>query len=106
MARHDGARSLKRFAKADTADMDVAYRHILAWAKRIILNPDPEMPTQLRGRQADNWRQLLAVADACGGAWGALVREAAIVFSKSFQEEDVIVVLLRHIRETFECAWG
>ena len=52
MARHDGARSLKRFDKADTADLDVAYGHILAWAKRIILNLDPEMPTQLRGRQA------------------------------------------------------
>jgi hypothetical protein len=103
MARHDGAaRSLKRFDKADTANLDVAYGHILAWARRIALNPDPEMPTELRGRQADNWRPVIAVADACSGAWGALAREAAIVFNKSYREEDLIVVLLHHIREAFD----
>ena len=102
MVRHDGARSLKRFDKADTANLDAAYGHILAWAKRITLNPNPEMPTELRGRQADNWRPLIAVADACSRAWGVLAREAAIVFSKSYQEEDVIVVLLHHIREVFD----
>ena len=102
MVRHDEARSLKRFSKADAADLDVAYGHIFVWARRVSLNPDPEMPGELRGRQADNWRPLIAVADACGPAWGDLARAAAVAFSKGWWEEDVIVVLLRHIRDVFD----
>jgi hypothetical protein len=74
MARHNEARSLKRFDKADTATLDLVYGHLFAWAKRITLNLDPEMPSELRGRLADNWRPLIAVADACSPAWGVLAR--------------------------------
>jgi hypothetical protein len=102
MARHNEARSLKRFDTADTAILDLVYGHLFAWAKRITLNLDPEMPSELRGRLADNWRPLIAVADACSPAWGVLTREAAVVFSKSYQEEDIIVVLLQHIRDVFD----
>ena len=101
MERHDGA-SLKRFDKADVATLDVVYGHLFAWAKRITLDLDPEMPTELRGRLADNWRPLIAVADACSPAWGALAREAAAIFSQSYKEEDITVVLLHHIRDVFD----
>src|SRR5215472_6535266 len=39
MVRHDGARSLKRFDSADTADLNATYGHTVAWARRITLNP-------------------------------------------------------------------
>src|SRR5437588_10694681 len=38
---------------------------------------DPAMPEELDDRQADNWRPLLAIADAPGSAWAALARRAA-----------------------------
>jgi len=104
MVRHDGARSLKRFDSADTADLNATYGHTVAWARRITLNPDPKMPAELRGRQADNWRPLIAVADACSEGWGALAREAAAVFAKSYREEDAVVTLLHDIRYVFDAS--
>jgi putative DNA primase/helicase len=35
------------------------------------------VPDALHDRQADNWRPLLAIADAAGGGWGDRVRVAA-----------------------------
>ncbi len=42
---------------------------------------DPEMPTALNDRAADNWRILLAIADEAGGDWPRLTREAAQALS-------------------------
>src|SRR5260370_10770113 len=38
---------------------------------------DPAVPEALDDRQADNWRPLLAIADAAGGAWPGRRRTAA-----------------------------
>ncbi len=35
---------------------------------------DPAMPATLRGRAADNWRPLVAIADLAGGEWPACAR--------------------------------
>jgi hypothetical protein len=104
MRRHDGADTLKRFDAADTADLDIVYRHILHFVRRTQLNADPEMPSELRGRQADNWRPLLSIADACGPTWSALAREAAIAFARADRDEDVGVTLLHHVREVFDAS--
>jgi len=101
MARHDGSRRLRRFDLEDTRDLDLAYQHIRAWARDVVLNPDPEMPAELRGRTADNWRPLISIADACSEAWGRLAREAAVTFAKSYRDEDIVVILLGDIREVF-----
>jgi len=69
-----------------------------------MINHDPVMPAEVRGRLADNWRSLIAVADACSPAWGALTREPAVAFSKSCHDEDILVVLLQRILEVFD-AW-
>lgn len=42
---------------------------------------DPEVPTGLHDRAADNWRPLLAIADDAGGAWPAKARAAAAILS-------------------------
>jgi len=104
MVRHDGTRPLRRFDKADTADLDAVYSHIRQWATSAMINHDPVMPAEVRGRLADNWRSLIAVADACSPAWGALTREPAVAFSKSCHDEDILVVLLQRILEVFD-AW-
>jgi putative DNA primase/helicase len=41
---------------------------------------DPIMTDELYARMGDNWRPLLAIADAAGGDWPKLVREAANAF--------------------------
>jgi hypothetical protein len=102
MTRHDGTRPLRRFDTADTADLDAIYSHVLSWVRTATLNPDPAIPPEVRGRQADNWRPLIAIADACSEAWGTSVREAAIAFAKEQADEDAVVLLLQDILEVFD----
>ena len=64
MRRHEGTRSLRRFKSDDTQDLDLTYQHIRMWARDAALNLDPDMPVELRGRTADNWRSLISIADA------------------------------------------
>ena len=102
MRRHEGTRSLRRFKSDDTQDLDLTYQHIRMWARDAALNLDPEMPVELRGRTADNWRSLISIADACSEAWGGLAREAAVAFAQAYRDEDIVVILLRDIREIFD----
>jgi hypothetical protein len=104
MRRHDGAQSLRRFDSADTADLDIIYSHIRHWLSQRNLSLNPDMPPELRGRQADNWRPLLSIAEACGPTWVALARDAAIAFARTDQDEDIAVTLLHHIREVFDAS--
>jgi Protein of unknown function (DUF3631) len=102
MTRHDGTASLRRFDRNDTRDLDIIYSRLKTWARSATINPDPAMPDELHGRVADNWRVLIAIADAFSPAWGALAREAAIHFARRHCEEDVAVTLLRDIRTVFD----
>lgn len=111
MRRHDGSRPLHRFdvAKPEAVEtvetiekLDVVYRHIVHWSRRVALERDPAMPAELRGRRADNWRPLIAIADACSPAWSHDARRAATIFAGSDHDEDVGVVLLRHARAIFD----
>lgn len=64
----------------------------------------PAMPNGFRNRLADNWRPLLAIADAAGGHWPALARDAAVKLSGSRdrEDDDVKVMLLSDVRMIFE----
>ena len=82
-------------------DCNIVYRETLSWARQCEPNLNPPMPEGLRNRPADNWRVLLAVADACSPAWGELARAAAVALSKD-QDEDLAVLLLSDIRVVFD----
>jgi putative DNA primase/helicase len=67
--------------RPDRADqLDVLARKAARWtqdnAERIAA-ADPAMPAGLINRAADNWRPLLAIADAAGGMWPERARKAA-----------------------------
>ncbi len=98
MAKHDGQRELRRFNE-DDCGLDATYAVLLRWARDVDLDLDPDLPTKLRNRPADNWRPLIAIADSCG--WGAQAREAALTFAKGYQDEDAKVLLLSDIRNIF-----
>lgn len=59
---------------------------------------DPVVPGALHDRARDNWRPLLAIADAAGGNWPERARRAAILLADG-EDEDVAVQLLGDIRE-------
>lgn len=73
---------------------------IKKWAATNSLARDPEMPSALRDRAADNWRVLLAIADDLGH--GEAARSAAIKLSSNCLYEDAGVMLLADIRSVFQ----
>lgn len=68
---------------------------------------DPAVPDLSNDRAADNWRPLLAIADAIGGRWPETARRAAVVLSggaRSEGEDSIGVMLLRDVRAAFGTA--
>ena len=55
---------------------------------------DPDVPSSLDDRAADNWRPLLAIADAAGGAWPKKARKAAVEFSGEQDDDGAAGTLL------------
>jgi hypothetical protein len=64
---------------------------------------DPAVPDELNDRQADNWRPLLAIADAAGGVWGDRARIAARTLAGAGGEADAAapVQLLADLQDLF-----
>jgi hypothetical protein len=92
---------LKPFDETDRAFM-IVREAIQKWGARCNLNHNPAMPVGLRGRTADNWRPLLAIADDLGFGYGEAARAAAVVLSSDRQYENQHVTLLTDIRTVFD----
>lgn len=81
-------------------------RKLLRWSRdhvEALRKADPEVPAGLHDRAADNWRALLALADACGGSWPQAARRAAVALSggEAVQDSSTSVRLLADLREIF-----
>jgi hypothetical protein len=101
MRRADGEREIRRLDDMTEAGLKALGNHLGRWAMTATLEKSPEMPPELKNRAADNWRPLIAIADACGGDWGLRAREAAIAMSGRHADEDLGVTLLQDIRAIF-----
>jgi hypothetical protein len=104
MEKAAGDSGLKRFDPEDPEtkrDVNVVYQFVLEWARNAKLDPNPDLPKALKNRVADNWRPLIAIADSMSPVWGDAAREAAVVFSRTYHDEDAGVVLLSDIRDIF-----
>src|SRR6516162_2550378 len=95
-------RSAAQLRRLDESDAAFAWtrKAIRDWAAKVQLTPDPEMPSSLRNRVADNWRSLLSIADSFG--YGESARAAAVALSADRPDEDPGVVLLTDIRTVFQ----
>jgi putative DNA primase/helicase len=63
---------------------------------------DPEIPSSLRGRTADNWRHLLAIADQVGGHWPETARRASETMSAGSSERIAGVMVLEDLRALYD----
>jgi putative DNA primase/helicase len=90
--------------RPDRADhLDVLARKAARWAQDhadSIAERDPIMPDGIINRTADNWRPLLAIADAAGEEWGKRARKAAEA-SRSGEADEAsrLELLLGDIRD-------
>jgi putative DNA primase/helicase len=62
---------------------------------------DPAVPDGVFNRAADNWRPLLAIADAAGGEWPERARNAAVALAAEHSDESRRVQLLGDIADAF-----
>lgn len=90
-----------------SGDMELLRRKAARWVKdnlEELREADPETPPELNDRAADNWRPLLAIADAAGGEWPQQARKAALVLSGGTSEEEnsARIQLLADIRDLFD----
>ena len=108
MEKAAGGDAIKRFDPDDhetKETVNVVWRLVLEWARdQPKLDPNPDLPKELKNRVADNWRPLIAIADSLGASWGQAAREAAVTFARTYHDEDIGVVLLSDIRDIFSQA--
>jgi hypothetical protein len=78
---------------------------IAVWARSAVVEW-PELPNEIQDRNADVWEPIIAVADAIGGKWPALVRQAGIALIAEGREADTSmgVRLLIDTKTVFESA--
>ena len=94
--------------RADRADdLAILARKAARWAADHIIDlagVDPTIPPAINNRAADNWRPLLAVADAAGGEWPTHARRIAetVVAGAGTDVQSAKVMLLEDIRAAFE----
>lgn len=103
---------LKRKTKAEkvarkltrTPQLIDLQRKIIRWVDdhRAAAVAEPEIPSRLDDRAADNWEPLLTIAQLVGGEWPARLRSAAIELSGGREEETPQVTVLADIKRLFD----
>jgi putative DNA primase/helicase len=89
------------------AEMEPLRRKAARWAVDHIGelgDADPAVPSELHDRAQDNWRPLLAIADAIGGSWSDRARKAALSLNgaDSSDNQSLGVRLLADIQILFK----
>jgi hypothetical protein len=83
---------ITRLRSNRTEHLAVLARRAARWVadhKIALADADPELPEKLSDREHDNWRPLVAIADAISGKLGQRVREAALAISLEKPDEDL-----------------
>ncbi len=62
---------------------------------------EPKLPSGLHDRAGDNWRPLLAIAEAAGGDWPERARAAAIALTP-IEDSSLATLILSDIRSVFD----
>jgi putative DNA primase/helicase len=109
MRRRLPTESVQRLrADQDGAFIDVRRRaaRCAADALATLRAAEPEIPSVLHDRAADNWRPLLAIADYAGGAWPRRAREAAGSLSASTGADSARIQLLGDLADVLTAPAG
>lgn len=108
MRRKAGKESVKRLRSRHLEIEALPIRQQLRrWADDQLVNlanAEPAVPEALSDRAADSWRPLLAIADALGGAWPKLARQAALDLSgrgNDAEDDGLPIQVLSDIRQVF-----
>jgi putative DNA primase/helicase len=104
MRRKTADEAIERWNEDDTEELSSLRRKLLRWTEdhaEELKRTFPDAPAGLDDRAADNWRPLLAVADAAGGNWAEHARTAAVALTGGREDDDTLPRLLGDIRAIF-----
>jgi hypothetical protein len=96
--------AIEPFRSDRTERLDQLARKSARWAldyAEHIRSSDPLLPAGVVNRAADNWRPLVTIADAAGGEWPMLAREAVQRATETTDDESIRVLLLSDVRTIF-----
>ena len=104
MRRRRACEKVESFRSDRVDHLNQLARRVARWASDHadrICRIDPRMPDGVFNRVADNWRPLLAIADAAGGEWHARARRACTVLTADREDDSIGVMMLSDIRSIF-----
>lgn len=107
MRRKKPDEQVQKLRRDKLAELEPLRRKAARWAADhldALKAADPEVPEGLHDRAADNWRPLLAIADAAGGPWPEWAREAARALEQvpDGEDADIRVQLLADLKALFD----
>ena len=105
MRRRRRDEAVTRFRADRCPELDELARKAARWADdniEALRSADPDVPASLQNRAADNWRPLIAIADAAGGDWPTRARQIAehAAGAAEAAESDAVLALAA-IRDMF-----
>src|SRR6185437_14038841 len=99
---------LERFDSRQAAEFRSLQCKAIRWAadhEEELRCAEPQFPTAIANRSADNWRPLLAIADLAGASWPERARSAALTLQTDNEDEwSSSETLLWDLRSIFACA--
>lgn len=105
LTRKTSDEKVERWRSDRPAGFDDTCSRCARWADdftEILAGADPEVPESLHDRAADNWRPLLAIADAAGGDWPAKARATAEALSGGNDAQTLSELLLADLKAIFD----
>ncbi len=105
LRRRKRTEKVSRFRFATARDETGPVREQLeVWAAEVDLrSAQPDVPEELGDRAADGWEPLLSIADAAGGEWPALARQAARSLHEADEDSETLGVrLLGDLKTVFD----
>jgi putative DNA primase/helicase len=105
MRRRAPGETVERWRADRQRELTPVCQRVARWVEDQIdelKDADPEITESLHDRAADNWRPLLAIADAAGGEWPMIARKVALTIGDAeVWAESPGVLLLSDLRDLF-----
>lgn len=110
MRRRAAGESVERLSEAKLRRLAPLRRRAARWAADHLDElraAEPHLPDLASDRARDNWRPLLAIAEACGGEWPERARRAALTLGgRDGADDGADVLLLADLRDLFDRMGG
>jgi len=104
LRRRKSDEQIERLRNRRTGHLDTLCRRAARWvtdSRTALSDADPALPEKLGDREQDNWRPLIAIANAISVVVGARARMAALEIRESVEDESAAIMCLADVAAIF-----